>query len=253
VYDVASLSTDDAMAVLEAEGEPSRTRLYVRHDGAVMKTDCPVGVRRKWMRRALFATWSVMTCVAIAPWPPPRLRAGPTEADFGPVVDHAEAMRGSVPAGGFASSAGASSSSPQCREAGCTSGLFATIPLPAAVSLDQLSHSSARLCFNHECYSADLAPMSERAFVRFPGSKSKPISNWPVITLVREWKALRVDFTHQAGALHDGDVFSLTVRPTAGGPAIVQWRERATYSIVQPNGSACDPTCRVFRVDGTKQ
>jgi hypothetical protein len=254
VYDIASLSAEDAMAVLGAGGEPSRTRLYVRHDGSVMRTDCPVGVRRKRVRRVLFAALAVLTCAALAPWPPPQLLAGPTEADFRP-IDHADPGQGPVQASMFGGGVGELTSGAGCRRIECESELLATIPLPAAVSDDALRQSNATLCLNRRCYSADLAAIAEGSRLRvvsFPRSAAS--ASEPLIVLVRNENALQVNFLDRSNSLlHDGDVFDLTMRPKAGGPPLVRWRERAAYSVYQPNGSDCGPTCRVFRVDRTKR
>lgn len=52
VYDLSSLTAEAAEAlIVEKEGNLC-ARFYTRSDGTVLTADCPVGVRRKWVRRA---------------------------------------------------------------------------------------------------------------------------------------------------------------------------------------------------------
>lgn len=53
VYNIADLHPDEA-ARLVSEGEGRRSRhLFRRHDGTVLTTDCPWGLRRRRVRRAV--------------------------------------------------------------------------------------------------------------------------------------------------------------------------------------------------------
>jgi hypothetical protein len=83
VYDIASLSPPDARAVLGLDETAPPPKLYVRGDGSVMTADCPVGVRRRRVRRWLAASlWAfVLAAPLVLAWPP-QLREGPTDADF---------------------------------------------------------------------------------------------------------------------------------------------------------------------------
>jgi hypothetical protein len=83
VYDIASLSPQDARAVLGLGGAAPPPRLYVRDDGSVMTADCPVGMRRRRVRRWLAASmWAFILAAPLALAWPPQLREGPTDADF---------------------------------------------------------------------------------------------------------------------------------------------------------------------------
>jgi hypothetical protein len=250
VYDVASLSADDAIAVLEAEGDLSRTRLYVRHDGSVMKTDCPVGVRRKRLRRGLFAAWAVAMCAPLALCWPPRLHEDPAEADVAADVDHVEARLQPFPQGGLA--AYAPTLGPMCSQAGCISGLDATLPLPAGLSVEGLRESTATLCLNGRCYSVDLEPLrvnNGTASIRgawWTGERGRF-----AIYFTREERTIRIKFMLLPEFLRDGDVYDFTIRPTDGGAPLMRWGERAKYAVGMPNGPGCPPLCRLFSVDRT--
>ena len=56
VYDVARLSAEEAVALLQADDRPPCFQLWRRADGTVITADCPLGVRRlKHRRRATLA------------------------------------------------------------------------------------------------------------------------------------------------------------------------------------------------------
>jgi hypothetical protein len=79
VYDIASLSADDARAVLGLPPGAPCPALVVRRDGTVMKRDCRDGVRRNRVRRWL-ATASAVLALAGAfaiPGAAARVRCGP--------------------------------------------------------------------------------------------------------------------------------------------------------------------------------
>jgi hypothetical protein len=232
VYDVASLSTGDALAVLGAAGGPSHMRLYVRQDGSVMKTDCPVGVRRRRWRHALLAAITIGTLLPMSPSPPPLIWADPTDVDFAR-ADHTGANLASVQGGVFRDVPRMREIAVACNDPGCRAEVTAKIALRAGVDRERLSRSTATLCFNQQCFSADMAALSEHNHVEFPARAS---SFWPVVTLGYEGPALRVYLYDRVESVHDGDVFDLTVRPRAGGPPLVRWHERVWYTVYQPKG-----------------
>jgi hypothetical protein len=53
VYNIASMTSEEAEAFLRGAGGEACLRLYRRPDGTVLTSDCPVGVRRKRRRRAI--------------------------------------------------------------------------------------------------------------------------------------------------------------------------------------------------------
>jgi len=55
VYDLSALAADDAERLLAEHEGAICVRLYRRADGTVLTADCPVGVRKKRVRRAVVA------------------------------------------------------------------------------------------------------------------------------------------------------------------------------------------------------
>jgi hypothetical protein len=55
VYNLSAMARDEAEALLVAKAGNVCVRFYQRADGTVMTTDCPVGVRKKRVRRAAVA------------------------------------------------------------------------------------------------------------------------------------------------------------------------------------------------------
>jgi hypothetical protein len=53
VYNIASMTAEEAEAFLRGAGGEACLRLYRRADGTVLTSDCPVGVRRRRRRRAV--------------------------------------------------------------------------------------------------------------------------------------------------------------------------------------------------------
>jgi hypothetical protein len=53
VYNIASMTSEEAEAFLRGVGGEACLRLYRRPDGTVLTSDCPVGVRKKRRRRAV--------------------------------------------------------------------------------------------------------------------------------------------------------------------------------------------------------
>jgi hypothetical protein len=51
VYDLSSLSADQAESLLRERGESMCVRFYRRSDGTVLTSDCPVGERKRFWRR----------------------------------------------------------------------------------------------------------------------------------------------------------------------------------------------------------
>lgn len=56
VYDLSSLTREAANRLLAGAGDDLCVRLYRRADGTVLTADCPVGLRRKQVRRAVYGT-----------------------------------------------------------------------------------------------------------------------------------------------------------------------------------------------------
>jgi hypothetical protein len=55
VYNLSAMTRDEAEGVLAEHHGNLCVRMYLRDDGTVMTQDCPVGVRRKWVRRVASA------------------------------------------------------------------------------------------------------------------------------------------------------------------------------------------------------
>jgi hypothetical protein len=51
VYNLSAMSLGEATELLLAKNDGLCVRMFQRPDGTVMTEDCPVGVRRKWVRR----------------------------------------------------------------------------------------------------------------------------------------------------------------------------------------------------------
>jgi hypothetical protein len=51
VYNLSALTTSEAEALIREKEGDLCARMYVRDDDTVITTDCPVGVRRKWISR----------------------------------------------------------------------------------------------------------------------------------------------------------------------------------------------------------
>jgi hypothetical protein len=58
VYNLSALSREDAEELIHAKDGDLCARMYQRADGTVMTADCPVGARRKRVRRAAVAAVS---------------------------------------------------------------------------------------------------------------------------------------------------------------------------------------------------
>lgn len=74
VYDVASLTAEEVLALFEREGERPCVRLFRRRDGTVLTADCPVGSHDRNVRGALLAvgiTVAGAALAAAAPWDEP--------------------------------------------------------------------------------------------------------------------------------------------------------------------------------------
>jgi hypothetical protein len=66
VYNLSSLPRDEAEALLAAKEGRICVRLYRRHDGTVLTSDCPVGVKHRRRRRVAIAAAVGGTLVAAA-------------------------------------------------------------------------------------------------------------------------------------------------------------------------------------------
>jgi hypothetical protein len=55
VYNLSAMSLGEATQLLVAKNDGVCVRMFQRLDGTVMTEDCPVGVRRKWVRRVATA------------------------------------------------------------------------------------------------------------------------------------------------------------------------------------------------------
>jgi hypothetical protein len=66
VYNLSALARAEAEALLAKHGSSICVRLYQRADGTVLTADCPVGVRRKRVRRGVLAAASAGALAAAA-------------------------------------------------------------------------------------------------------------------------------------------------------------------------------------------
>jgi hypothetical protein len=64
VYDLSSLTASQAESLLRERGESMCVRFFRRSDGTILTSDCPVGARKRFWRRA--ATAAVATGLAAA-------------------------------------------------------------------------------------------------------------------------------------------------------------------------------------------
>jgi hypothetical protein len=66
VYNIAALTTADALALVEKSEGRLCVRLYKRADGTVLTADCPVGVRAAWRRVASLASVVLALVMTVA-------------------------------------------------------------------------------------------------------------------------------------------------------------------------------------------
>jgi hypothetical protein len=59
VYNIAALTTDEAIGLIERSEGRACIRLFKRADGTVLTADCPVGVKAAWRRVAWVAASSL--------------------------------------------------------------------------------------------------------------------------------------------------------------------------------------------------
>ena len=65
VYDLSSLTKDQAESLLRERGADLCARLYRRSDGTVLTSDCPVGQRRKRIKNVAAAVAASVTATAV--------------------------------------------------------------------------------------------------------------------------------------------------------------------------------------------
>src|SRR6185436_10400246 len=65
VYNLSAMTRDEAERLLADREGSICVRLYKRADGTVINADCPVGVRRKRVRLAVFST-AIATASAVS-------------------------------------------------------------------------------------------------------------------------------------------------------------------------------------------
>jgi hypothetical protein len=254
VFDIASLSAEDAHAVLgSVDGEPC-TRLYLRQDGAVMRADCPVGERRSRTRGMLAGSAAVLALIgglAVASAPRPRL--GPMEADL-TAAERARAANASgrlrrAPLPEWDRDGRVSPFDDDEPFAwGCRSGFSAALALPVDSTEAALRRSTATLCFNGECVGTSLAAATAYPGGWFRFSPSNRNGGRNTSVSLKGGSAglhLFVERTAPREFLHDGDLYDLVVRPESGGPPLLHMRERAVYrrDNVEPG-----PVCVGFHV-----
>jgi hypothetical protein len=89
VYDLAAMTTAEAVALLAGPGGRPCVRLYRRADGRVMTADCPVGLRDRvwrWVRQR--AAWAAsLFALLFLPSCKTPLQGLPGDAFAGPAVD----------------------------------------------------------------------------------------------------------------------------------------------------------------------
>lgn len=69
VYDLSSLSTDEAVALIRAKEGRLCARFYQRADGTILTADCPVGAAQVWtrFRRLVAAAAALLLFGIVAP------------------------------------------------------------------------------------------------------------------------------------------------------------------------------------------
>jgi hypothetical protein len=84
VFNLSSMTRDEAESVLATRGLTPCVRFYRRPDGTVMTTDCPTGERREGRRLAVVASSLAGTVLATAPSasaePSPQTEVAPTDS-----------------------------------------------------------------------------------------------------------------------------------------------------------------------------
>lgn len=102
VYNLSAMTREEAERFMAARTAEVCVRLYKRADGTVMTSDCPVGVRRKRVRRAAIALAGTSVMAAAAAL---GLRTTGTcsravmgEVTMSGTADHPIAVMGSAPA-----------------------------------------------------------------------------------------------------------------------------------------------------------
>jgi hypothetical protein len=93
VYNLSALSRDEATRLLAEREGSICVRLYRRADGTALTADCPVGVRRKRVRLALYGAAGAGALTAAAAWSATMCVMGETSEPSREVV-----MMGAVPA-----------------------------------------------------------------------------------------------------------------------------------------------------------
>jgi hypothetical protein len=215
VYDIASLSADDARGVMGLAGGVPCPALYVRRDGTVMKADCPVAARRRRVRRWLVAAGAVVVLGAAGRVVWERSRG--LEAPIAPEP--------AVVAEETAASAGDDALDPGSCPAGCELVASGMIPVPSGLTMQALRASQAMLCFQGECYSSTLASIAERHGSRLLFETSGDRGSRNEMWIELDWNGLRFDLRESRPAYagpRGGDVYGFVVRPAAGGPALVR-------------------------------
>jgi hypothetical protein len=93
VYNLSALSRDEATRLLAEREGSICVRLYRRADGTALTADCPVGVRRKRVRLAVYGAAGAGALTAVAAWSVAAVTMG--EMRDGP---HQMVTMGAVPA-----------------------------------------------------------------------------------------------------------------------------------------------------------
>jgi hypothetical protein len=220
VYDIASLSADDARGVMGlADGAPCPA-LYVRRDGTVMKGDCPVAARRKRVRRWLVAAGAVVVLGG----------AGRVAWERSHLLEPSVAARLANTDEGSASHASEPDLEPDSCPPGCEMVASGVIPVPFGLGMESLRASQAMLCFEGECYASSLASIAERHGSRLLFSTTGDQGSRNEMWIDLDWNGLRFNLSEYRpanAAPRRADVYGFVVRPAAGGPDLVRLTGRA--------------------------
>lgn len=112
------------------------------------------------------------------------------------------------------------------------------------VSDDHLSNSGVEICHNGNCLSGNFGPWKGGFFLQFPDASATPQG----IAFVRKdatGVSVNIGWGDVATDLADGDRYDVTWT-ASDGTILAETHQTATYTLDQPNGPQCPPTCHVF-------
>ena len=136
-------------------------------------------------------------------------------------------------------------SSKLCSEVGCLNGAQLTRPL--AVSDAQALALVVTVCRNQACSTGTRASGQENpSSIVFSFTGSVQVFGYVDQTGSggRELQLQIDDSESETENLHDGDVYAVKVIVPGSKTALLDVTSTATYTTSQPNGPACEPTCK---------